>query len=490
MDNMWKSKNKGLMAQSLEIGAFNELLVANLSPQAQIHAVYGVRSNVRKVEQLGAAVTAADGEFRTRTGTTAFAVGAGITKRPLVYKSGQGALGRITGRFDVGQVGTVLGAGLFSNSEGLFFGYFDDQFSIFHTRQARASVQVLTLTVGASGAETATLTIDGTPYNVPITAGTPAFNAYELEVALNGAVDNWEFQQEGDTLVFNQTVPLVTTGAFTYASTGTSAGTVVESQAGIDTTNTIVPQDQWNIDTRPDLNPQTYNVFQIRYQYLGAGVIEYGIENPESGEFELVHRVKWPNANITPTLGNPSLFCGWLARSIGGTADLSVYGISAMTAIEGRDDAPTNFESSTTVEQASVNSTERTHLILRNRAIFADRLNLTIVEPRYLSVANEGSKPVIIRIYGDAVPNGVTNFTNVNTENSVMQVDSSQNTLVSNVAALIEFTIQGGDGDPNIDLSRLQGEFLANESLTITSQVVSGGTTADVTISIGWEEIS
>lgn len=490
MDNMWKSKNKGLMAQSLEIGAFNELLVAEPSPQAQIHAVYGVRQDVRVLDQLSATVTATGGEFRTRTGGDAFAVGVATAKRPLVYKSGQGALGRLTARFDPGADGTVLGAGLFSNSEGIYFGYLGPEFSIVHARRARASVQVLTLTAGASGAETATLTIDGTAYNVPITAGTPAFNAYELEVALAGVVTNWEFQQEGDTLVFNQTVPLVTTGAFTYTSDGTSAGTIEERQAGTQTINDIIPQSQWNIDTRPDLDPQTYNVFQIRYQYLGAGVIEYGIEEAETGEFKLVHRVKWPNANTLPTLGNPSLLCGWLARSLGGTDDLSVYGISAMTAIEGTDDAPTNFNASTTVEQATVNSTERTHLILRNRAIFADVLNLGIVEPQYLSVANEGSKPVIIRIYGRAVQDGVTNYTNVDADNSIVQFDSTQNTLLSAGAPLIQFTVQGGSGDPNIDLSRLQNEFLANETLVVTSQVVSGGTTADVTISIGWEEIT
>lgn len=474
--------------ESAQQGAFGELITADLYPQAQIHAVYGIRSDVRVVEQFGGTVTAEDGLFRARTGTTAGAVGVAIAKRPLVYRSGQGAVGRCTAQFDMGATGTVLGAGLFSNSEGLYFGYFDDQFSIFHTRKAKASIQVLTLTAPGNGAETATLTIDGTNYNVPLTLTTTQGNAYELEQALRGVVENWEFNQNGSTLVFNQTVPLPTTGAFTYSSTGTSAGSIVETSTGSDTINDIIAQADWNVDTRPDLNPQNINVFQVSYQYLGGGGIDYSIENPETKKFELVHRIKWPNNNQGTTLGNPSLFVGWLARSIGGTTDLSVYGASGMTAIEGKDDSPTNFTGSTVVSQTA-DGTERSHLQIRNRAVFADTLNLSIVEPIGLSVANDGTKACIIEIYSGQGISDPTNFSYNNEADSVVEISSVQSTLgPPNVAPLISYAVAGQDSQ-TFNLRVLENEILANEDLLVTTRL-QGGSPSDVTVSLVWREIS
>lgn len=470
-----------------EQSAFGEVMAVEPRPQAQIHAVYGIRSNVRVLEQLSATVTDSDGEFITRTGATAFAVAAAATARPLVYRSGQGALARVTARFDAGQANTVLGAGLFSNTEGVYFGYNGTEFSIFHTRAARVSIQTLTLTVAAGGAETATVTIDGTAYNVPLTAGTIAHNAHELEQSLRAQVTNWEFSQNGNTVVMNQTVPLVTTGAFSYSSTGSSAGSIVENQAGADTTNDIVPQASWNIDTKPTLDPTKYNVYQMRYQYLGAGVIEYGIENPDTGAFDLVHRIKWPNANTTPSLGNPSMFCGWLARSLGGTNDLAVRGISAMTAIEGVDDAPTNFNTSAVASQ-SVGTTEQSHMIIRSRATFANRLNLGIVEPIALSVANDSSKAAIIRIYADADITADTNFSYIDVNESIVELDTTQATIVGTPTPIITEVIAGNSG-AEIDLTRLQRELLARGNLMVTSELQAGAA-SDVTASLIWEEIT
>ena len=55
-----------------------------------------------------------------------------------------------------------------------------------------------------------------------------------------------------------------------------------------------------------NLNPQTGNVYQIRLPYLGFGTVEFSVMDPISGEFVVVHRIRWPNSKTAPSVQNPT----------------------------------------------------------------------------------------------------------------------------------------------------------------------------------------
>jgi hypothetical protein len=106
--------------------------------------------------------------------------------------------------------------------------------------------------------------------------------------------------------------------------------------------DTWTAQASWNVDVMNGsgssgmtLDPTKLNVFQIRYQYLGAGAIEFFVENPATGRMVLVHRVQFANNNTATSLLNPSLPIRWHAVNTTNATSISVSGASCMLALEG-----------------------------------------------------------------------------------------------------------------------------------------------------------
>lgn len=70
--------------------------------------------------------------------------------------------------------------------------------------------------------------------------------------------------------------------------------------------NWIYSED-WSVqDDSYTLDPTKGNVYQIRYQWLGYGAIEFFIEEPSSGQLELVHRISYANSATSTSVRNPS----------------------------------------------------------------------------------------------------------------------------------------------------------------------------------------
>ena len=54
------------------------------------------------------------------------------------------------------------------------------------------------------------------------------------------------------------------------------------------------------------------NVFKIQFQYLGAGAIEYFVEDDATGKFVKFHTELYANKNTTPSVHNPNFHMGIL----------------------------------------------------------------------------------------------------------------------------------------------------------------------------------
>lgn len=92
-------------------------------------------------------------------------------------------------------------AGAATASDVIAFGYEGAEFGVFYTHNGAVVVYELQVTGAAAGAENATVTINGTGYTVPLTAGTVELNAYEIATSLNAQVPVYNFSQNGDTVV-------------------------------------------------------------------------------------------------------------------------------------------------------------------------------------------------------------------------------------------------------------------------------------------------
>jgi len=468
-----------------EVSAYGELLIAHVSPIVQIKSIYGIRDNVSITTILSGTAAINDNMFEVKTGTAVNAFGAIIAVRPIIYKAGQGALCRISAKFDQGVADFRSGAGFFSGSDVLTFGYEGTEFGITYNHGGVNPVYSLDLAAGASGNETATVTIEGTAQNVAITSGTAQKNAAELAGALQALFPLWRFDQINGSVVFSKILNGAVSGTFSYSSTGTSAGTMTSTVTGVTTTRNIIPKTQWNRDKMPSLKPQKLNTYQIRFQFLGSGSIQFFVEDSKSGRFTLVHIIEYANSSEIPSMANPSMLVGWNASSAGSTTNLGLSGASVLGAREGVE-ASTAREGSANVTHSAVSTTEQTHLVIRGRRTFGGKTNRGAIEPFNLSVANDGNKAVTIRGYKNCSITGITNFQYTDEINSIAVLDNTQNTIDTDCNPFITLTIPKG-GSEVLDMTGFSVEALAQDDLVFTSQVVSGAA-VEVSMSIIWRE--
>jgi hypothetical protein len=321
--------------------AFGEPIAVPVTPVIQLDGIYGL--DTRKFQTFTASTgsVSATGTMKCQTGTGAYGYGVIRSLRVLRYRPGQGALTRFTAKFTTGTANYTQRAGFFQQEQALQIGYNGTSFGVLQA-SGKASIVEFTITAAASGAETATVTLNGVAYNIAVTSGTIAFNVSQLGVASYGG---WITSYYEDKIRFVNSSNGATAGSFSITSTGTLAASAVTSlQTGVTTVDTWTPQASFNIDkldgTGPSgmiLDPTKFNVYQIDFRWLGAGIITFALEDQTTGKIIYFHKIHYTNQNTTLHMDNPTYRIGYVAADLtgGGGTNITVEGGSMMGAIEG-----------------------------------------------------------------------------------------------------------------------------------------------------------
>lgn len=490
-------------------GAFGEIEVIEDLPLVQIDAVYGVRTtDIETFTATGGSVAVKDDhtakEFDCATGTSSGGYGLIRSIRAGRYRPGQGMKARFTAKFDAGIANCRLAAGLVTSGNELTFGYYSGtasngtfdgtEFGILRRTGGRLEIQTLTLSASASGNETATITLDGTAYSVSLTSGDEAHNGYEIEIDSDFGSDKaWNAYQNGSTVVFISNSLGDKSGAMTFSSTGTAAGSFAETQAGADATDFFYTQSTWNIDTVNStannnfiLDPSKGNVYQIQYQYLGYGRIVFGVENPKTGLIKDVHAVTYVNENTNPSMDNPTYKIGWFAASLGSTTDLHVYGASGCINLEGkkRPFRPNSAHGNT----KSISTTNLTTVLaLRIRTHFKGYVNLSEVFLRNIAIAVElsGNNTAEFEVHlNPTFSSGEPNWTYHDQNESIVEYDTAAGEISSATEIL-----GGGLGRSSDKLIDLNGEgIVLSRGDILAIAVRPTGGTAQATAYATWNE--
>jgi len=486
-DGNWAVRTTNVSSSGSDAGAtktaFGEVNVAQNRPFIQATASYNlIPANFREFTS-GTGTTGAENKmFKVTTGTGVGGYGAIQSFRALNYKAGEGGLARFTGVFPNAVADSWQGVGLLNLGDELSFGYNGTEFGIWHRYNGLAEVRTITVT-GATGGggETLALTLNGVQYDIPLTSGTVQHNAYEIANWLEANQSVWSADQVDDTVIISAKSDGAKSGTYTYGGS-TSTGTIAQNTAGVTKTSDFVAQTSWNVDTMSTLDPTKGNVFQIEYQYLGFGDIRYSVEDPESGQFKLVHIIKYANNNTTPSLGNPSLKAGMYAVSLGSTTDLSVFVGSFglfVQGFEGRTRNPRAFENTQTVTTSFTNI-----LTLRNRETYNGYINQVEIEPTLLTVSSESGKNVEVEIRATSDTAVEQNFVAAGT-NLVSDVDTSAVT-VTNGRLITAFTL-AQQSTIAINLQELRIRLPPSLHLVVQAKVTSGAN-ANVSGSLTWYE--
>ena len=472
--------DKGLITRPiLPRSAFGDLKVENTVPVIQMTAVYGITDKQETFTFLDGTALAVDGMFVCTSGTDANGFGSITSRRQAKYRSGQGLLARFTSLFDTPQIDSVQIAGLLNNTDQVGFGYAGTDFGIVYNHGGSSEIQELTLSAAATGSENATVTIDGIGYTVALTAGTVQHNTFEIANSLNSQVPLWDFSSNDDQVVARGLLAQVFTGAFTFSS-GTAAGTFAQVGVGVAPIETLIKQADWNVNTRGDLDPSKGNVYQVQFQYLGFGAFFFSVENPETGEFEIVHTIEYSNANLIPNLGNPTFRVGWTAKNTGNITSLTIKGGSASMFNEG---SIVVSETPRTVDhtQLTITTGDFTNIItFKNRLIFNGKRNRVETDPFIITVITDSAKGALIQISKDAVPTGDLDFAYIDKDRSTSEIATDAVVItggtptVSFVATTLGF---------KVDLDKLGLFLFPGESFTISAKIISGSS-ASVTATI------
>ena len=473
--------------------AFNELQVVNPQPITQITAQYGLLQNVLTVtdDLISGTNSVIDNKFTCQTGVSAVGLASILTLRQVASRAGQGILARFTAIFDTGIANANQAAGLIT-AENLFtFGFIGTAFGILFARDGLDELQELTLTVDASGAETATVTIDGVPFNVSLTgSGSLSDDAFEISESLNAQVPNHNFSSNGATVICQAIIPGAM-GAYAYSSTGVSAGAWVQIVAGADATIDFIPQASWNVDTRlaGDANSILNPLFNNAYQIQLNGSADFFVEDRETRQQILVHRVMFTNADTLSNVSNSTFRLGWLARNVGNTTDVTVQGGYAASFIEGAiyyDTVPRG-DSNTQAIPASP-STQTSVLILRNRLSFGDKVNRAEVLPYLINGSTESNKFASFKLILEPTFSSPVNFSYIDKTSSLVEI-SKDAVIVTGGLEIGSIIVEAGTPQQITfnTTTKTTTAVYPGSIIAVVCTLQSGGA-ADCTASVTWQE--
>ena len=436
----------------------------------------------------------ADQVMRVTSGTVPLDYGVIRSFRSVNYQTGQGARLRISARFPNPQALTWSGAGAFNIGDELSFGYLGTDFGIWHRHGGLAEVQKLTITTPSSGTETAIVNIDGTVYNIGLTAGTAQKNAHEIATFLTNNGVGIDAEQVSNTVIVDFTSDGNKTGAFSFSS-NTAVGTWTELTAGVTKTNDFYPmvagaepfagvniKESWNGTIPSGFDPSKGNTYEITYQN-GYGNIHFFIEDTQTGYFQECHTIKWASSSNRPNLLNPSLRLGIYCYSVGAVVATSVespYTAGFVDGVKANTRNPRSQDNS----KSGIGATLTNIMTIRNSRTYNGYSNQIEVEPIEVIVANDGTKSGVVKVISGATLGGTPNFQTFGT--NLITTKDVDGTTVTGGRVLATIPVSKSGSVP-IKLSDYFIRIPPGLPITLAGAAVGGGT-VELTVTLTWYE--
>ena len=476
--------------------AFGEVSISELTPVVQLEFPYNInlRSVTTRVNN-GGTVTQSNQKAKLSTSAAANASAQMFSVVGVKYEPGEGALVRFSALFTTPAANSNQEIGIGSSSDGYYFEYNGVDFGILRRQGGTEEVRVLTISAASTTDENVTITLDGDAKTDVVVTNTNDVTLTANEIA---AADYSQVGTGWSTHVMDSRVFFVSydaaahAGAYTLSSTSSSAGTFSQSLAGTAPTDIRVTQVNWNRDTlgAGDLNPSEVtldqtklNIYQIRYQWLGAGSIFFYVSNPVGGNPILVHEIEYANANTIPSVDNPTLpLCARVSNG-SNTSDIIIESSSMGGFIEGRIISK-GISQSKSVEVANIGLTETPILTIHSHDIFKGKTNRVRIRIKLISASVDGTKPSILRLTKNPTLTGAS-FSPLDSNTSTIFVDTSATALTGGDVVFV----QGLAKSDSVKLTDEDIEIFIEPIEVLTLSLEATASTVDAVLSLNWEEL-
>ena len=482
---------------------FGSLHVENMTPIFQTDAVYGLNEGqVSSVVTGSGTATGTDSLFEVSTGTTIYSQGVLLGRKRLRYRAGQGVVARFTGVFTSPVANSYQLVGVGHAEDGVYVGYGDTndltntEFGVLYVNRGVREVKTLTVTTGATSVGNVTITLNGTAFTVAVTnSSNIQRTVWEIS---QGTYAGWDAYPSGATVVFLRKSSGTTAGtqSFSAGTTG-SAATIVQTKAGVASTDLFISQSDWNGDkldgtgaSAVTIIPTNLNIFQVGIGYLGTDSIVFKCKvTPPDGNnstWVVFHTIRLTNALTTTSFGNPSFPFTMASYSAGSTTDLTVGCGSFAGFIEGQKILQGNrfsyFNTLTTVGATNFQAL----FTIMNKRVYNGRSNQAVINLLSVTGAVKHTQPVIFYLIKGGTLVGNPNFGDLSSL-SCSEYDTSATTVTyANGEQLLwtghlgetgEIDHHFGNGSFNAEEITLQpGEWvtLAAKASTGTPSYVTG----------------
>lgn len=223
------------------------------------------------------------------------------------------------------------------------------------------------------------------------------------------------------------------------------------------------------------LDPTKLNVWEIGFQYLGAGEITLYIEDSATGEFVKVHSVHYANANTTPSSYNPNYHYTVWVDNKGTTSNIIVKTASCGYFVEGKTKLIQiqQPQFSTGKQQKTTVTTEVALFTIKNKTTYASKDNFISTYLEFISASVEASTAnnlATIRLVKNATLGGSPSYTDINTSDSTVSIDTA-GTTVTGGKELMDIPLAGKNDKLLLDLTPY--DMLLEDGDTLTVSVTS-----------------
>lgn len=494
-----------LYAQSAtERSAFGEPVSVPINPVIQLDGLYGL--DERKFETFTGTFSGNPGTATTtgtlmQAATDASGLGSyGVirSRRAVRYRPGQGMLGRFTAKFTatdgVGVAGYTQRAGFFAQEQALQVGFDGEQFGVLRQNGGKAHIQTIRVDT-VNQPENITITLNDDSVTFATTATTVAGLAKLIYDELIGDATlnaKWIFEWYDNQVVALRRDVGVAAGVFSVTTDGSSTFTETVSQVGVAHTTNWTYQSNFTLDTLDGngpsgmiLDPSKLNVFQINLRWLGAGRIQYAIEDV-FGCMIPFHTEYYANENVDVHLDNPTMKLGYVAASLGGDGtSVVVQGASMMGAIEGNINITSLPTAHSATKLALPAGTLHHIFTIKNRLAYSDKINLREVLLQSISagITETGTANILgtVYIFYNATNSLDHVWEEIHPNSHVIYSDVAGSITLANEQPLAAYVVEKGSS-PTVNLESLRIALPPNNTLTVACSVDSGTPNADVSL--------
>jgi len=232
------------------------------------------------------------------------------------------------------------------------------------------------------------------------------------------------------------------------------------------------------------------NVFYIQFQYLGAGAMYFWTEHPDTGVPFRFHTIDYANLHTTPSTYNPNYHMTFYADNGATTSDMIVSTASYGYFIEGFTELTEVHQpqfTTETIEKTAI-TTEVAIATIRNKTTYASRVNyIDIILERFGGSieASSANNLGTIRLVKNATLGGTPSYADINTTNSVVELDVA-GTTVTGGTEIMSFELAGKNDKESENVLSLKFIIHPGETVTLAG---SSANSATIRESLLWKEL-